>query len=151
MCASLTDGIQTIVQTIALIRNSTFQCSSLQEFRRRCIHQLKDTWPEVPLGSSPIKMCFPSLLHSILSSAHRVYLITHSCLQYYVEESMSLRPLRVVNEDFSYARPLPKGTPWQPLWKRRPEARPYQPKNSGPPSWVEEHRAARALSSCSTT
>jgi len=58
---------------------------------------------------------------------------------------MSLRPLRVVNEDFSYIRPLPKWTPSQPLWKRRPEAQSYQPKSSGPPSWVEEQRAARAF------
>jgi hypothetical protein len=137
ICASLPHHIQAIIRIIALIRNSSCQCNSLKEISDKYIGLRKSpTCPPLSPNTSPTE------LRSILASVHQIYLLTHSCLQYYINQSMSIQPVRVVDPHFSYACVV---EPSQPPWKKRPEVQRYQPQNSGPPSWVEEQRVTRAF------
>ncbi|KAH6646873.1 hypothetical protein BKA67DRAFT_580785 [Truncatella angustata] len=73
----------------------------------------------------------------LLSQAHNIHVLAHACTDHYIAASLAIRPHSLV-----------KLGPHSPVYRDKfesAEGRPYQPRETGPSSWVEEHRVIKAL------
>ncbi|KAL1969769.1 hypothetical protein VTN77DRAFT_7278 [Rasamsonia byssochlamydoides] len=133
MTATLPDQIQDIIRLVAMVRSSAVECRSLGEFSRLYIG------PEASDFPPPLSMDLsPAILRGMLVTAWQVWCLTHACLQHYIDRCMALQPSHLVDPTFEFGIKAP---PWQ----EQPAGKRYQPRNAGPPSWVEEQRVARAF------
>jgi hypothetical protein len=84
----------------------------------------------------------PEFLRRFGSLAHKIHMLAHSCIDHYVQRSMAMSPSSLVK-----LGPYVGGFagPNIILAFDGAESRPYQPHNTGPPSWVEEQRVVKAL------
>lgn len=97
----------------------------------------------IPTGYGDIhlpKSIPPSILCHILGLSTRVRQLTHACLHDMIARCMALEPMHLKTPRFQYRR-VAKFEHRQ----RRPPGLPYQPVDSGTPSWAEEQRVARAV------
>ncbi|KAK9778971.1 putative F-box domain-containing protein [Seiridium cardinale] len=72
-----------------------------------------------------------------LTLAHRIHTLAHACIDHYIEKSLTIRPASVAKFPNKIHN----------LRKKDGESEDcrYQPRITGPPSWVEEHRVIKAL------
>jgi hypothetical protein len=97
----------------------------------------------IPAGYGDIRLpksIPPSTLCHILGLSTRVRQLTHACLHDMIARCTALKPMHLKNPHFQYRR-----TATFEQRQRRPPGLPYQPVDSGTPSWAEEHRLARAV------
>ena len=79
----------------------------------------------------------PAMLRSILATNRRITCLTLDCLEAYLKEFKSTKPLHLVEEDYQWQGVRP--------WKEEVPHRMFQTKDIGPPSWAEEQRVYRAF------
>ncbi|KAI0904154.1 hypothetical protein F4823DRAFT_226731 [Ustulina deusta] len=86
-----------------------------------------------PLGPAPATT--PEILRSFILLAHRIHALAHECIEHYIKTCMAMNPSYLDDPTF---RGYNSGYPLLPVHLKRPKGRPYQPKDTGPPSWAEE-------------
>ncbi len=86
-----------------------------------------------PLGPAPVTT--PEILRSFILLAHRIHALAHECIEHYIKTCMAMNPSCLDDPTF---RGYNSGYPLLPVHLKRPKGRPYQPKDTGPPSWAEE-------------
>jgi hypothetical protein len=85
----------------------------------------------------------PDLLRRFVSLTHEIHVLAHSCIDHYIQRSLDMRPSSLIKHGASDIPPY--GRDWLKERYDRAESRPYQPHSTGPPSWVEEQRAIKAM------
>ena len=90
----------------------------------------------------PAEINNPEPLRRFLSLAHKIHVLAHTCIDHYIQRSMAMRPSSLIR--FGPYHGLFRGANKIQAFDTA-ESRPYQPRNTGPPSWVEEQRAIKAL------
>jgi hypothetical protein len=132
-----------LIRVIVLVRASALPFATLDSFRsnyalpslRRqgarpetAFHAGRDSLRQRPLP--------PGVLRSVVGTAHRLHVLTRSCLAHFLSRANAARPLhRLTGKGYSY-RSRGAGPPWQ----REIPGTPVDVRDAGPPSWVEEQR-----------
>ncbi|KAK9419931.1 putative F-box domain-containing protein [Seiridium unicorne] len=116
---------QTLLRAVLHLRFSTFNVS--------LTHAI--SLPTTLAFSSPVSVD-EAKVFNFVRSAHKIHVLAHKCIDFYIQRCMTMNFARLANSTFSYHSTDP---PLQPRLKR-PEGIPYQPDNTGPPLWVEEQR-----------
>ncbi|KAL3428481.1 hypothetical protein PVAG01_01990 [Phlyctema vagabunda] len=169
MSTSLPEAIQVLIRSIVIIRSKSIPSRSLDDFKEEFLFRDKPCldygngnecilrlFPDpktrgcqtcgicgfIPRHSEIKWLTHPSILRSILDSAVQVQQLTFSCLQKMIDRCLALRPSHLLDPRFIY-RERPNYRSKCP--QRRPEGRPYTPRDSGPPTWVEIQRVSRAM------
>ncbi|KAK6212658.1 hypothetical protein LQW54_005079 [Pestalotiopsis sp. IQ-011] len=78
-----------------------------------------------------------SIPRRFLSLAHHIHTLSHACADYYIEQSLTVRPWSALQLDLKadgIRRRFDKAKKCE-----------YHPLKTGPPSWVEEQRVVKAL------
>ncbi|KAI1170191.1 hypothetical protein F4777DRAFT_135040 [Nemania sp. FL0916] len=82
------------------------------------------------LGCTPAST--PEILRSFICLAHRIHVLAHECIDHYRRVCIAMNPSCLDDPTFrGYDGTLVVQTV-------RPRGKPYQPKDTGPPSWAEE-------------
>jgi hypothetical protein len=83
----------------------------------------------------------PQALHDIVELAHNIHAVAHACLDYYIEKTRHMKPQCLDNSDLETIY-----TSSSLLYsKHQSQSRSYQPRETGPPSFVEEQKMIRLL------
>ncbi|KAL1967129.1 hypothetical protein VTN77DRAFT_3420 [Rasamsonia byssochlamydoides] len=148
MRISLPMQIQAIIHIIVLIRSSSLASPSLDEFIQ--VYAPPTASPNIPTSLS--KATSLVILHGILTSAYQIWLLTHACLQYYINQCMAHQLSHLADSTSTVeiiGNSLKSGADeeWResPMYNASIQGRRYQLHSSGPPSEVEEQRVARAF------
>jgi hypothetical protein len=107
-------------------------------------HSLSETRNLSLKSSNPLERAeieTPELLHRFGSLAHKIHMLAHSCINHYIQRSMVMTPSSLIK-----LGPYDGGFVGSDMLAfDGAESQPYQPHNTGPPSWVEEQRVVKAL------
>jgi hypothetical protein len=90
----------------------------------------------LPTPMSPTEIKDPKSLRYFVSLGHKIHVLAHACIDHYIQESLTLRPSTLVE--------FPSDGSIEDRFEMA-KGHSYQPRNTGPPSWVEEQRAIKAL------
>jgi hypothetical protein len=95
---------------------------------------------EKSLGPMPQSMS-PQVLYDFVKLAHTIHGVAHACLDFYIEKSLSAKPQRIGDADLQDYKSIQRM-----LYSEcQSPGQPFQPKNFGPPTYLEEQIVIRAL------
>ena len=83
----------------------------------------------------------PQALHDFVKLAHTIHGVAHACLDFYIERSLSAKPQRIDVSDLQDYKRLMSML----YSERQSPGRPFQPKEFGPPTYLEEQIVIRAI------
>lgn len=143
--AVITPQVRDLIWLIALLRTGTMPIWSFDTFLE---HFIKPTVssngpPELPCMIPEPEAC----PFSVLVTASRIYHLTLSCIEYYLEKLRAVQPRlrRPVDPNFSYADTHGPYELMVPGWLRHTECVFYETPQMGPASWIEQQRVFRAF------
>lgn len=76
-------------------------------------------------------------LRYLVFMGHKIHVLAHMCIDYYIRESLTMRPSTIIE-------PPTHGWNIQ-NWFKTSKGQAYQPRDTGPLSWIEEQRAIKSL------
>ncbi|KAH8815740.1 hypothetical protein F5884DRAFT_191133 [Xylogone sp. PMI_703] len=76
-------------------------------------------------------------LYYFLSIAHNIHVLAHACCDHYIKASLAISPSAFIKFNRYNGDVL--------AWYDEAEGCSYEPRETGPPSWVEEQRVIKAL------
>jgi len=170
----LSDGVRGLIQTVTAIRSNLILSKSLDDFchsyiRRDvpCEDMLNLNWnicarrnrrsaigyagelmlmPCVGCYRKPLPVEIPastpiSNLRDNLCLALHIHNLATSCVHEMIGRCMALQPSHIADPLFRYKyAPFSQSSP-----QKRPKGEPYEPHDSGPPSWIELQRTSTAF------
>lgn len=83
----------------------------------------------------------PQVLYETVEKAHTIHGIAHACLDFYIERSLSAMPERISDNNLQDYKRIQSVL----YSKRQSRGQPFQPKEFGPPTYLEEQIVIRAL------
>ncbi|OKL61781.1 hypothetical protein UA08_02166 [Talaromyces atroroseus] len=83
----------------------------------------------------------PQVLHDFVELAHTIHGVAHVCLEFYLEKLMTMKPQRIDDCDLEDNDKIQNML----YSERQSPGRPFQPKESGPPTYLEEQIVVRVL------
>lgn len=131
--------IATVPATIQRLMQGTLRCQTLADFT---LKEARAVVSDGRIREVPYRLpqkTESKALRKLLSFAHKIHLLSYTCLDHYIDISLTLRPKKLVE--------LPiDGQPghYREVYERATYMD-YQPRKTGPPSWVEEHRVIKAF------
>jgi len=140
-----TPQVRDLILLVALLRSGEMPVWSFDTFLERFVR------PTMVLNSAPESPCSiptpTSCPLSVLGTAGRMYHLTHSCLEYYLERLREVQPRlqRPVDQGFDYEAPYGPHEMMVPGWLREVEGIFYETPCMEPPSWIEEQVVFRAF------
>ncbi|KAG4422958.1 hypothetical protein IFR04_003870 [Cadophora malorum] len=140
-----TPQVRDLILLVALLRSGEMPVWSFDTFLERFVR------PTLVLNSAPESPCSiptpTSCPLSVLGTAGRMYHLTHSCLEYYLERLREVQPRlqRPVDQGFDYEAPYGPHEMMVPGWLREVEGIFYETPCMEPPSWIEEQVVFRAF------
>jgi hypothetical protein len=145
--------IRVIFRYLTLLRSGTFPAMDFGEFEGRVIREamryatrVRCSW----YGFVPKRLdegTEPAVIRSVLSTARLIKCVALDCLGFYLARFRTLQPEHPVDKKFEFLTPsaAAKRDGYVPPWQSRPETVKVEVHDVGPPSWLEEQRATRAL------
>lgn len=83
----------------------------------------------------------PQVLYDFVKLAHTIHGVAHACLDFYIEKSLSAKPQRIDDADLQDYKSIQRML----YSERQSPGQPFQPKDFGPPTYLEEQIVIRAL------
>lgn len=83
----------------------------------------------------------PHALYDFLEKAHTIHGVAHACLDFYIERSLGAKPECISDNDLQDFKSIQSVL----YSERQSPGEPFQPKEFGPPTYLEEQIVIRAL------
>ncbi|TFA98354.1 hypothetical protein CCMA1212_009839 [Trichoderma ghanense] len=148
---------QELVRAVILTRGGTLPFKNLHEFKYHFIHH------KTPVQTIRDKTCVnlnpetltnhsipPSVYLSVVATAHHISALAHACLKFYLSQIhnpnvFAPQHAQLPLPEYRLRGSNPPEGDTTPAWHQVFFGVPYEVVDAGPPSWVEEMRAVRAL------
>ncbi|KAH7419224.1 hypothetical protein BKA64DRAFT_11151 [Cadophora sp. MPI-SDFR-AT-0126] len=140
-----TPQVRDLILLVVLLRSGEMPVWSFNTLLERFVRptMVFNNPPESPC-SIPTPTSCP---FSVLGTAGRMYFLTQSCLEYYLERLRVVQPRlqRPVDQRFDYEAPYGPYEMMVPGWLREVDGVFYETPRMGPPSWIEQQVVLRAF------
>ena len=124
--------IYTSMIAVIAIRTGTHVCQDASQVKDWVLDMQKN---KTPLSAMPVSAL---LLRKFVGLAHRIHVIAHACLDYYVAKCQALKPAQLADPHFRYPR-------LSSSWLVRPDGEETELPDLEPPTWAEEQRVLSEL------
>ncbi|KAH8800838.1 hypothetical protein F5884DRAFT_685218 [Xylogone sp. PMI_703] len=127
--------MQELIRAVAHARALSWPTNRISRPRNQ-VSMARNITSNVKAPSSLNKLIDSKSLRSLVSLAHEIHVLAHRCIDHYIQASLAMSPSSL---DIS----APHNENVQD--NNNVKSRQYQPRSTGPPSWVEEQRVVKAL------
>ncbi|RYO84412.1 hypothetical protein DL764_009337 [Monosporascus ibericus] len=139
-----TPQVRDLILLVALLRSGEMPAWSLDIFVEQFMRPTMMNQPPEPSCVVPSPSACP---FSVLTTASRIYNLTQSCLEHYLDKLRAVQPRlrRPADPKFSYMAPYGPDELMVPGWQRQTDGVPYNTPYMGPASWEEAQVVLRAF------